>query len=101
MREVCGTFSGLCMALGMIAGYEDPQDASGKAEQYKKIQALAERFKADNGSIICRELLGLQERKSEPTPEARTGEYYHKRPCGEMCAYAAQILEDMLAQSKE
>ena len=101
LREVCGTFTGLCMALGMIAGYEDQKDSTGKAEQYKKIQALAQRFKEDNGgSIICRELLGLQEQKSDPTPAARTSEYYRKRPCGELCAYATQILEDALAQSK-
>ncbi len=98
LREVCGTFSGLCMALGMINGYEDPKDSTGKAEQYKKIQALAQTFKEGNGSIICRELLGLQEQKSDPTPAARTSEYYRKRPCAELCAYATQILEDALAQ---
>ena len=79
LREVCGTFSGLW-------------------EQYKKIQALAQTFKEGNGSIICRELLGLQEQKSDPTPAARTSEYYRKRPCAELCAYATQILEDALAQ---
>lgn len=102
LREVCGTFSGACMALGMIAGYDDPKASEEKKTQYQKIQALATRFKEGNGSIICRELLGLQQSgASEPTPAARTGEYYKKRPCGELCAYSAQLLEDLLAGKLE
>ena len=100
LREVCGTFSGACMAFGMIRGAFDPADKEGKAAQYKTIQDLAARFREDNGSIICRELLGLQEKKSDPTPDARTGEYYKKRPCAELCAYATQILEEKLAELK-
>lgn len=98
LREVCGTFTGVCMALGMIAGNKDPNDAESKKEEYATIQRLAAKFAEDNGSIICRELLGL-EKKSDPTPDKRTSEYYRKRPCSELCAYAAQLLEDALAKN--
>ena len=46
------------------------------------IQELAGRFRAENGSIICRELLGLARPEGTPQAEARTPEYY-KKPAGE------------------
>lgn len=98
LREVCGAFSGLCMALGMIRGYDDPADAEGKKAQYQTIQKLAGQFRDANGSIVCRELLGLTEKSSEPTPEKRTEGYYHKRPCGDLVAFAAGILDLELAR---
>ena len=62
------------------------------------IQELAGRFRAENGSIICRELLGLARPEGIPQAEARTPEYYKKRPCPELVALAAQILEEWLAE---
>ncbi len=96
LREVCGTFSGACMVLGMIEGAGDPKAQEAKAAQYAKIQELAKKFAEDNGSYVCREILQLRTQKSEPTPDARTPEYYKKRPCGELCAYSATLLENML-----
>ena len=67
-------------------------------------QELAAEFKAQNGSIICRELLGLDHKKDEPTPETRTAEYYKKRPCAELVHLAAEIvgkkLENIAASEK-
>lgn len=96
MREVCGTFTGLTMAASMIYGYSDPKDTATKAELYEKIRALADKFREENGSIICRELLGLQQAEKSAVPEARTAEYYKKRPCAELCRYAAELLEEFI-----
>lgn len=96
MREVCGTFTGLTMAASMIYGYNDPKDTETKAELYEKIRALADRFREENGSIICRELLGLQQAEKSAVPAARTSEYYKKRPCAELCRYAADLLEEFI-----
>ncbi|MBE6889700.1 MAG: C_GCAxxG_C_C family protein [Ruminococcaceae bacterium] len=96
MREVCGTFTGLTMAASMIYGYNDPKDTETKTELYEKIRALADKFREDNGSIICRELLGLQQAEKSAVPEARTSEYYKKRPCAELCRYAAELLEQFI-----
>lgn len=100
MREVCGAVSGMCMALGAIKGYDDPEDSAAKSEQYKLVQRLAGRFKEENGSIICRELLGLTEKSSSPVPAARTEEYYKKRPCVELVGQCADILEEYLKGEK-
>ena len=93
MRQVCGAVSGMLMALGLHQGYTDPKDKAGKAAQYEVIRALADEFKRENGSIICRELLGLDENCQPKPPEDRTEAYYKKRPCGELCRQAAEIFE--------
>ncbi|WP_302488349.1 C-GCAxxG-C-C family protein [uncultured Ruminococcus sp.] len=99
MREVCGTVTGMFMVLGLAMGNSDAKDGSTKKNIYKSVQELAERFKQDNGSIICRELLGLQKANKESyVPSERTTEYYKKRPCPELCKYAADILEDYLKE---
>lgn len=93
LREVCGTVSGMFIVAGALYGYNDPEDFDSKKEHYERIQDLAEQFKKENGSIVCRELLGLDRQKDEPTPERRTNEYYKKRPCPEIVKCAADILE--------
>lgn len=97
MREVCGTVTGMFMVLGLAMGNSDAKDGSTKKNVYKSVQELAEKFKQDNGSIICRELLGFQKNNKESyVPSERTNEYYKKRPCPELCKYAADIFEEYL-----
>ena len=94
MREVCGAVSGMLLAAGAMYGYDAPNDHTAKKEHYERVQLLAEKFREQTGSIICRELLGIEGKDSRPTPSARTGEYYQKRPCAKMVSLAAEILEE-------
>jgi len=97
LREVCGTFSGINMVIGLYEGKYDIKDNQAKAKLYSDVQTLAEKFKQDNGSIICRDLLGLRIKgKDTPTPEVRTDTYYKARPCSELCKYAGDLLEEFL-----
>ena len=96
LREVCGSVSGMFMVLGFVKGYNEPGDYEGKKELYEHIQELARRYEEANGSIICRDLLGLTVQKEEATPEKRTDEYYKKRPCAAKIGSAAEILEAYL-----
>ncbi len=57
---------------------------------------MAGAFEGENGSIVCRELLGLDRKKDVPVPEQRTGEYYKKRPCGKIVHMAAAIMEEYI-----
>ena len=100
MREVCGTVSGAYMALGIIQGYDDPADKAGKDRQYELVREFANRFKERNGidTIICRELLSGVPHTDGGQSEARTDAYYKRRPCSELCALSAEILEEMLNQ---
>ena len=94
LRQVCGAVSGMFMVAGMLYGYDSPKDQKGKAEHYQRIQHLAARFREENGSIICKELLGLTENTFSHIPEERTKEYYKKRPCGQIVGLAAALLEE-------
>lgn len=96
LREVCGSVSGMFMVLGFVKGYNEPGNYEGKKELYEHVQELARRYEEANGSIICRDLLGLNVKKEEATPEKRTEEYYKKRPCAEKIGSAAEILEQYL-----
>ena len=93
LREVCGAVSGMFFVAGALYGYDDPKDMQAKKEHYARLQELAAQFRAQTGSIVCRELLGLEVKDQSPVPSARTEEYYKKRPCPEMIAIAAQIME--------
>ncbi len=98
MREVCGTFSGVVMVLSSLYGYSEPKNTAAKAELYGRIRELADRFRVANGSIICKELLGLKEMEKSSVPEERTPEYYKKRPCPELCRFAANMLESYILE---
>ncbi len=82
LREVCGAVSGMSIVAGFIKPSFDPKDQVAKGENYLVVKSLAEQFRAENGSIICRELLGIDEAKR---PEVR------KRPCAELVAMAARF----------
>ncbi len=97
MREVCGAVSGMLMVLGMLYGYDETDSYKNKKELYEKVQLLANKFSTEHGSIICREILNLNETHSDPTPEKRTNEYYSKRKsCIDTVGYAAQIMEEFI-----
>ncbi|MBQ2841445.1 MAG: C_GCAxxG_C_C family protein [Clostridia bacterium] len=100
LREVCGAVSGMTMVLSNKFASADPNNKAEKAELYSLIQKAAGEFKKENGSIICRELLGLEEKNSSPVPEDRTKEYYKKRPCSELVKCAAEIAEKYISENK-
>lgn len=91
MRQTCGAACGMFMLAGLQSGSITPHDIDGKKQNYALVQNLAAQFKADNGSLICAELLGIMPKPQEPTPEARTEAYYQKRPCVDMVANAVRI----------
>ena len=116
MREVCGCVSAMIMASSLVTGSADPSDKNAKDECYKTGQKLSQKFREKNGSVVCRELLGLVpmgqseaalqnktpvEHKVESSVSSeRTEEYYKKRPCQELCADAAGILCEYLESKK-
>ncbi|MCR5772910.1 MAG: C-GCAxxG-C-C family protein [Butyrivibrio sp.] len=99
LREVCGSVSGMFMVVGFLYGYSGPETGEVKADHYARIQELAKRFEEKHGTIVCREMLGLSVRHDVPTPEARTNEYYKKRPCAEIIGDAAEILEEYIKEN--
>lgn len=93
LREVCGAVSGMVLVLGDLCGYQDPTDAAGKQTLYALVQQMCGSFAASEGSLICRDLLGLAKGEDLAEPAVRTEEYYQSRPCVGACRRAAEILE--------
>ena len=100
LREVCGTVSGAALVLGMVRGYADPKDYAAKKAHYALVQEFARRFREKNGSIVCRELLRGVHVTEGGAPDARTEEYYRKRPCPNLAYCAAEILDEMLTETE-
>lgn len=96
LREVCGAVSGMFMVLGHLYGYDDPNADVEKKVLYQQVQELAAQFKAQMGSIICREL--LDNPPSDPIPSPRTMKYYTERPCAGFVALAAELMDAFIAQ---
>ncbi len=104
MREVCGTITGAALVAGMLYGATDGKDSQKKAETYEKVREIADEFRKDNPSIICRELLGLTKEaqaKETATPEARTEHYYKKRPCSELVENTAKIIDKKFFKAED
>ena len=97
MREVCGAVSGMLMVLSQLYGYDTPGDDISKKRLYGEVQALAAGFRAENGSIICREI--LKNPPSDPNPTPRTAEFYAKRPCAKMVLTAARLIEQFMEEN--
>ena len=106
MRETCGAACGMFLLAGLANGSATPGDAECKQQNYALVQSLAAKFKAENGSLICAELLGLKRPEQDtaaaqwdnPKPAPRTEEYYKKRPCVEMVASAVRIYLENLRE---
>ena len=98
MRMMCGAVSGIVMLVGLDCGQTEGSDRMGKSACYKVVQELLAKSKADNGSLICAELLGLK----GPVPvgqyvaSERTAEYYKERPCAAKVESAAKIFAQYL-----
>lgn len=99
MRETCGSACGMFMLAGLEVKGDYP-DQELKKHNYEVVQALASEFREATGSMICKELLGLNKKRADgtlpeikivATPEARTDEYYRKRPCVRMVELATRI----------
>lgn len=97
LREVCGCVSGMTLIAGFVSPAHDPSNMEARRDNYALVQELAEEFRKKEGSIVCRELLGLAPGTKEgPTPNPRTPEYYKSRSCGDRVAAAARILAERL-----
>jgi C_GCAxxG_C_C family probable redox protein len=100
-REICGAVSAMCMMFSLKYAPKDPTDHSQKTLFYARVQELCNRFKEENGSIICRELLGQPPTPINPEPERRTAQYYKARPCPDKVKSAADILEKYLEELEQ
>ena len=99
LRMMCGAVSGIVMLVGLDCGQTEGSDREGKSACYKVVQQLLAESEAENGSLICAEILGLkgvQNAKASYGASARTAEYYKTRPCVAKVESAARIFANYL-----
>lgn len=85
MEGTCGAVTGACILAGMkqSSGRLDRPDS--KASSYQLSRAIVQQFEAQNQTLVCRELKGID-----------TGKML--RPCTECIRDAARIAEQVLFQ---
>ena len=101
LRMMCGAVSGIVMLVGLDCGQTEGSDREGKSACYKVVQDLLAQSKAENGSLICAEILGIQgyeKAKNSYVASARTAEYYKTRPGAAKVESAARIFANYLRQ---
>lgn len=87
MRHVCGTVCAMSMAAGLKNGNIDPKDKEKKKAATERVKMLAEEFTKENGSIICRQLRGMEPGLAEgKTP----------KPCVEYIRTSARLISKYL-----
>ncbi len=93
LREVCGTVSAMTIITGFLKPALNPTDLQERRANYELVQKLAFEFRRNNGSIVCRELLGKRSAEERnPEPSERTPGYYAARPCERLVGDAAGIV---------
>ena len=96
MRLTCGAVSGMAMAVGMMLS-RGAGEGDTRPEVYAKTHELADKFAEKNGSIICSDLLGLNEKPLyNPNPDKRTDAYFKKRPCIKCVTDCVELIEENL-----
>ena len=92
--EICGAVSGAILAIGLKCGFYIEQDLAQKAYCNMKTYEFMEKFREENGSILCRDLLGVDIRcpDDHTTPSAKEA---HKAICPKLVAVAVRVFESM------
>jgi C_GCAxxG_C_C family probable redox protein len=95
MGETCGAVTGAFMVIGLKYGKIKAEDNQAKEKTYELVREFAKRFKARNGTILCRELLGYDLSTPEGMKLARE-KGVTATLCPKLVQSAAEILEEML-----
>ncbi len=97
MRLTCGAVSAMSCLVGLVFSHGKADELENRAVVYEKVREMAAKFEEANGTVICRELLEeALPKDATSSPEARTAEYYQKRPCPAIVRMCAEIAEEVL-----
>lgn len=93
LREVCGAVTGMFMVLSNLYGYDDAKELDKKKVLFGNIQALAEEFKKEHDTIICRDLL------ASPRAKDFQPKGHHAGICFEYVKTAARLTSEFIEQN--
>jgi C_GCAxxG_C_C family probable redox protein len=95
MGETCGAVTGAFMVIGLKYGRTRTDDDEAKRKTYALVKELAGKFKARNGTIMCRELLGCDIGTPEGQRIAKNKDLF-STVCPGFVQDAVEILEEIL-----
>ena len=95
LGEVCGAVTGALIVIGLKHGQTEAKDKETKQKNYALVRDFTGRFRARNGSLSCRELLGCDLSTAEGMETARSRGLFTER-CPRFVRDAAEILEEIL-----
>ena len=92
--EICGAVSGAIMAIGLECGFYTEGDFAQKGYCNEKSYEFIEKFKEEYGSILCRDLLGvdIQCPSDHAKPDAVEA---FKATCPKLVATAVSLVNSM------
>ena len=91
----CGAVTGAVMVLGLAGGGGGPGGAAAKTATYARVKEFYDQFIDRHGSIICRDLLGLDPSTPQGLEQARREQRF-QTVCSRFVADAAALVETML-----
>jgi C_GCAxxG_C_C family probable redox protein len=95
MAETCGAVTGAIMVLGLAHCGPGCRTADGRQVAYGAVTALAEGFRGQHGTLVCRELLGCDITTPEGAAASREQGLSQTR-CVEFVRTAAELVEGFL-----
>jgi C_GCAxxG_C_C family probable redox protein len=95
-QEVCGALSGAIMVIGLKHGQASEGDKAAKEAAYRLSRQAMDRFQAEFGSCLCRELLPGIDLTTEPGQKKYKDEGLSEKVCRPCVRAAVRILEEIL-----
>ncbi len=93
--EMCGAVSGALMVLGLKYGHSHAEDIEEKGKAYQIAEDFMNRFIAEKGTVVCRELLGYDVSNQEDVAKIKELDLF-KTTCPEMIKCATAMVEQMI-----
>ena len=95
MGKTCGAVSGAFMVIGLKYGRTRVEDKEAREKTYELVNEFVKRFESRNGSIVCKDLLGVDIGTPEGSSIAREKNLFLTM-CPEFVKDAAEIVEEII-----
>ena len=92
--EICGAVTGAAMIIGLKYGQTRADDKEAKSKCNAETVEFTTRFRSQNKSVVCRDILGYDISTPEGQEKAKNKNLF-STTCVDMVTSAVIILEDM------
>ncbi len=93
--EICGAVTGGLLVLGLKYGKVKPEDEAAREKTYSLAREFFRSFRARHGSLLCRELLGVDLSQEGGYERASAEKLFHN-VCPSLIRSSIRILEELI-----